>query len=170
MKHILWATVSVVTLVGLVTLVGWMLPVGHVASRSVGVRASPEAVFDLLRDVAAYPAWRPDVTRIDILEDGPGAVRFREHSSTGTLTLEIIEASRPGKIVTRIADPSQPFGGTWTFDIAPAGSGSTVTITERGEVYNPVFRFVARFILGHHRTIDRFLSALQRRLESANGV
>lgn len=170
MKYALWAAIAGVGLVGVVTLIGWMLPVGHVASRSVSVRASPESVFDLLRDVEGYPAWRPDVSKIDILEDRQTAVRFREHSRTGTLVLEIIEASRPTRIVTRIADDSQPFGGTWTFEVAPIRDGAAVTITERGEVYNPVFRFVARFILGHDRTIDGFLNALQRRLESVPAV
>jgi hypothetical protein len=35
-----------------------------------------------------------------------------------------------------------------------------VQITEDGEVYNPVFRFVSRFILGHTRTMDFYLRAL----------
>jgi hypothetical protein len=35
-----------------------------------------------------------------------------------------------------------------------------VQITERGEVYNPVFRFVSRFIMGHSATASAFLKAL----------
>jgi hypothetical protein len=72
----------------------------------------------------------------------------------------MVEARPPERIVTRIADPSQPFGGTWTFEIARVPSGSTLTITERGEVYNPIFRFMARFVFGHSRTIDRYLADL----------
>jgi len=55
------------------------------------------------------------------------------------------------------------FGGTSTFEIGPAERGSTLTITERGEAYNPIFRFVSRFVMGHHRTIDAYLSRLRGR-------
>jgi hypothetical protein len=30
----------------------------------------------------------------------------------------------------------------------------------RGKVYNPVFRFVSRFILGHTQAMDAYLKAL----------
>jgi hypothetical protein len=46
--------------------------------------------------------------------------------------------------------------------IAPSTTGSTLTVTERGEVYNPVFRFVSRFVMGHTATINSFLQAVQR--------
>jgi hypothetical protein len=41
------------------------------------------------------------------------------------------------------------------------GSGIMVTlITENGEVYNPIFRFVSRFIMGHTATLDAYLKSL----------
>jgi hypothetical protein len=39
-------------------------------------------------------------------------------------------------------------------------NGTSVRITEDGEVYNPVFRFVTRFILGETATIDAYLRAM----------
>jgi hypothetical protein len=65
--------------------------------------------------------------------------------------------------VTRIADPDQPFGGTWTFELTRAGAGTRVTITERGEVYNPIFRFLSRFVFGHTATLESCLLALERK-------
>ena len=48
--------------------------------------------------------------------------------------------------------------------IAPSDDGgSVVTITERGSVYNPVFRFVSRFILGHTATMETYLRSLGHR-------
>jgi hypothetical protein len=69
----------------------------------------------------------------------------------------------PSLLVSRIADPSLPFGGTWTYRIQPAAGGSAVTITEDGEVYNPFFRFMSRFVFGHTATLDEFLKNLQSR-------
>ncbi|HMA23731.1 MAG TPA: hypothetical protein VKP00_07045, partial [Gemmatimonadaceae bacterium] len=42
-------------------------------------------------------------------------------------------------------------------------SASRVTIVERGSVYNPLFRFVSRFFMGHTATIDAYLRALGKR-------
>jgi uncharacterized protein YndB with AHSA1/START domain len=167
MKYVVWPLLVLIGIVGLVTLVGWMLPVGHVAARTASVAAAPGAVFAAVRDVARYPDWRSDLKKVDLLDPGGGAVRFREHSSTGAVTMEMVELTPPSRIVTRIADPDQPFGGTWTFEIAPGPGGSTITITERGEVYNPIFRFVARFVFGHHRTLDRYLADLGGHLARA---
>jgi hypothetical protein len=69
--------------------------------------------------------------------------------------------------VSRIADPNLPFGGTWTFEITPAPGGARLRITEDGEIYNPLFRFMARFIFGYEGTINGYLSAQER---AAHGV
>lgn len=153
---------------GVAAFVGWLLPVGHVASRTTPLPEGSERGYETLRDVASYPRWRSDVTRVDVLEAEGDAVRFREHSRDGAVTLEIVEAGPPSTLVTRIADPDQPFGGTWTFEIAAAPEGSTVMITERGEIYNPLFRVVARFVLGYHRTLDRDLADLARHVSAGH--
>ena len=48
----------------------------------------------------------------------------------------------------------------WTYELAPEGSGTRLTITENGEIYNPIFRFVARFVLGYTSTMGSVLRAL----------
>ena len=64
-----------------------------------------------------------------------------------TRASRVVEQVPPTRFVTRIAD-AQEFGGTWTIDLAPHGGETTVTITERGEVYNPAFRFMSASCLG----------------------
>jgi hypothetical protein len=66
-------------------------------------------------------------------------------------------------LVTEIVAEKLPFSGVWTYEIEPVAAGSRVTITEDGEVFNPIFRLVARLFLGHHTTIDRCLEALGQR-------
>jgi hypothetical protein len=64
-------------------------------------------------------------------------------------------------MVARVIDPAGDFGGTWTYDLAPGeGGGTQVTITEDGEIYNPIFRVVARFITGYEATMESYLDAL----------
>ena len=77
--------------------------------------------------------------------------------------MEMVEEFKPHRLMTRIADSDQPFGGTWTFLLIPTPTGSQITITEDGEVYNPMFRFMSRFVFGHTATMDLFLRALGER-------
>jgi len=43
--------------------------------------------------------------------------------------------------------------------------GTLLTITEDDEVYNPIYRFVSRFIIGHTQTIDSYLNDLAIAIE-----
>jgi uncharacterized membrane protein len=159
-KWLLVALAVVVVLIATVFVVGALLPRRHVASRTRRVSAPPERVFALLRDVASAPTWRRGVSSVDVLPGEP--VRWREHGKNGDILFARDVEEAPHRIVTRIADDSLPFGGTWTFDLAADGDGTRVTITEDGEVKSPVFRFVSTLIIGHTSSIDAFLDDLAR--------
>ena len=45
-----------------------------------------------------------------------------------------------------------------------AADGSTLTITEDGEVRNLFFRFMSRFIFGHTGTLEAFLKSLGKKV------
>lgn len=83
---------------------------------------------------------------------------------TGTMTFETETWDPPRRMTARIADENLPFGGAWTYTIEPDGDGSVLTITEDGEVYNPLFRFMSRFVFGHDSTIRGYLEAVQAEL------
>ncbi len=164
LKLALAALAIVIVLALIVVAVGYALPVAHVASSQATVRQTPDAVFATLSDVARFAEWKGDVSGVEVLSTEP--LRWREHGSNGDITFAVVESVRPLHILTRIDDKSLPFGGSWSYDLVPNGTGTTVTITERGEVYNPVFRFMSRFVFGHTATMDAFLAALAKRLGS----
>ncbi len=45
-------------------------------------------------------------------------------------------------------------------ELIPAAEGTRVVITERGEVTNPLFRFISRFLMGETGTMFADLKAL----------
>lgn len=140
--------------------IGTALPVAHVASGTRMFDRPPEDVYQLVSAVEDYPRWWHDVNRIEVLSrDEHGRVTFRQHAADGPVIMKVVEQQPPTRFVTGIADPDQPFGGTWTFDISRQGGRTQLAITERGEVYNPMFRFLSRFVFGHTGTIERFLMA-----------
>jgi Polyketide cyclase / dehydrase and lipid transport len=162
MKWILIGALILAGILILVVIIGALLPKQHVATRSIAVNASPEAVWKL---ISGPPTWRPDVKSYEELSLQNGHCVWRETDKhEQTITYETIESAAPTRLVTKIADPKLPFGGTWTYEISPTPTGSSLTITENGEVYNPIFRFVSRFIMGNTATIDAYLKALQTKL------
>lgn len=163
-----WIAGALLLMVVVVAVIGWLLPVGHVASRTASVPAAPERVFDVISHVEAYPEWWRDLSRVEMLPSEEGRTRFRQHDSTGSVVMEVVETAPPTRFVTRIADPDQPFGGTWTWELAPDGAGTRLTITERGEVYNPIFRFMARFLFGYTATMERHLAALRAHVDAGS--
>jgi uncharacterized protein YndB with AHSA1/START domain len=151
-----------VALILLLIAIGYALPIGHVATRETRLAAPPERVFSVLRDVEKFPAWRSDVTSVEVLATTP-ALRWRERGDND-ITFEMETVDAPGKIVTRIADKTLPFGGSWTYQLSPHDGGTRLVITENGQVYNPLFRFMSRFVFGHTATLDKFLEDLGRHL------
>ena len=143
---------------------GYALPVAHVATRDAVLPAPPERIFTVLTDVEAFPKWRSDVQAVDVIARAP-QLQWRERGSNDTIAFEIQESEPPRRLVTRIADRTLPFGGAWTFTLQPVDGGTKLTITENGEVYNPLFRVMSRFVFGHTGTIDRYLADLQKHLQ-----
>jgi hypothetical protein len=148
--------VLVLVVLGVVA-VGAMLPKRHVASRTATYKASPEKLFAL---IAGKQNWRPDVTASEQLtKDG---MQFqRETGKHGDTILYALENSNPPvSIQRRIATQNLPYGGTWNFVLEPVNGGTQVRITEDGEVYNPLFRFVSKFVMGQTATMDAYLKAM----------
>jgi uncharacterized protein YndB with AHSA1/START domain len=163
MKWVLIVVVALAAIVAVVAFIGSRLPVAHVASRSATFAAPPDAIWKAITDVDGFPSWRKGVTRVERLPDRAGKMAWAEHGSNGRIPLVVDRSEPPRLLVLRIADPDLPFGGTWTYELAPAANGTTLTITENGEVYNPIFRFMARFIFGYDGTLKDYLQSLEAR-------
>lgn len=164
-RIIIGMLVVIAGLVGVVYGVGISLPEGHVASVRAEFSASPEEIFATVADYRAYPDWRPSVEGIEELPARDGKPAWVELGATGPLPMELTESEPPNRLVATILSEGMPFGGRWIFEIEPAAPGATVTITEEGEVYSPVFRFVSRYLMGHHATASLFLSDLGARFD-----
>src|SRR4051812_7170600 len=154
MRYVWIGVGTIAAIVLLVVVIGYALPVKHRAQGETTVKASAESVFALISGVEGFASWRDGVKSAEMIPSSDGRRRFRETSSDGVITY-LIEAAEPNRrLVTRIDDKKLPFGGGWTYELTPTDGGRTqLRITEDGEVYNPVFRFVSRFIIGHDGTI-----------------
>ena len=164
----LWVAGALVLIVGasvLVVVVGSMLPRKHSVSRMAHFNRPPSEIWEIVTDFAGQVSWRTDIRQAERLPSRGGRELWQETDRRGqALTLETMESVPPRRLVRRIADEDLGFGGSWIFEIAEFGEVTSLTITEDGEVYNPVFRFVTRFISGPTATIDGYLRALGEKL------
>jgi len=130
MKWIVTVVGGLVLLIAVIAAIGATLPRNHTASRTLRVRRPPQ------------DAW----------------TAITQAMSTSDVPVDILESDPPRKLVSKVKETEKMFGGTWTVAIAPVDGGSTLTITEDGWVGNPLFRFVSRFVMGHHATLDGMLT------------
>lgn len=163
MRWVWLALAALVALVALLWLVGSFLPREHRATCRATFRTTPEALFAVLADVDAYPSWRA-VKSVRQVEPIAGKPSFVEESSDGPVRYAIEQSDPPRRLVLRIADDTLPFGGTWTFELAPGADGTTLSITEDGFVKPALFRVLSRFVFGHHATMEGYFASLARKL------
>jgi len=135
MKWLLLIVVVLVVLVAAIAFIGATLPRDHVASRSLALRRPAEEVWAAIMQATAASG----------------------------VPVDVVESDPPRRQVTRVKDTEKNFGGTWTITVTPSPTGSTLTITEDGWVSNPVFRFVSRYVMGHHATMDGMLKAVAKK-------
>jgi hypothetical protein len=163
MRIVLWSLLALASLLVLITVIGALLPRNHVATRIGRYRQPPETIWKAITDVDAMPSWREGLKSVEHLPDRNGLPAHLEITTNGKLPFETTEMIPLQKLVTRIADPKLPFGGTWTLEIAPLVDGATLRITENGYVSNPFFRFMSKFVFSQTSTMEIYLKSLAKK-------
>lgn len=136
MRIVLIAIGALLALIIVIVVIGSLLPRQHVVSRAKRFARPPADVY----------------------------AAIRKHVSQEAGMYEIVEDVKNERLVTRIVPKDLGYSGSWTYVITPADGGATLQITENGEVSNPVFRFLSRFVFGHTATMDRYLESLEKQL------
>jgi uncharacterized protein YndB with AHSA1/START domain len=160
LKWILRVVFGVIGIAAIVWVLGTLLPRDHVATRIGTYHVPPDKVWVAITDVDAMPTWRIGLKSVTRLPDRDGLPAHVEDTAAGKLLIQTQSMEPPKKLVNRIGGANLPFGGTWTFDVTPTADGSTLRITENGYVTNPIFRFVARYVMGYTSEMEKYLTGL----------
>jgi len=147
----------------LVVAAGLLLPREHRVTRVLHLKAAPERVWGLVSEHGKDPAWRAEVAETVRLADREGQPVWEDRYRNGQrIAYRTLEAQPPARLVRRIVDQER-YGGTWTYELAPEGTGTRLRITEDGWVGVP-FRVLARVVIGHATVLERYQAALARAL------
>ena len=158
MKWVILIAAILVGLILLVVIIGLILPKAHRATHMARFKQRPEEIFAL---IAGPQDWR-GVKRTELASDG-GVRRWSEEAGWHAVTFEQTANEPPYRFGSKIVDKGLPYSGNWTWEITATDEGCTCRITEEGEVSNPIFRVVGRFVIGYTKTIDDYLNALGKK-------
>jgi uncharacterized protein YndB with AHSA1/START domain len=168
-RNLLLSTALVGLVVLLLRLIGGRMPRSHHAKSRIVLAHPPAMVWAVIRNQQELPTWYQEVKKVERLPDQVGQERWRQTLGNNFSMMLLVAESVPQRRMRTVidAEPGSAFGGTWIYELAPSGEGTEVTITEDGWIANPFFRVFAR-LMGHHRTIDGYLSALARRFAESS--
>jgi uncharacterized membrane protein len=164
-RRALRAALYVLGVFSLVSLCGSLTPREHIAMQTVELPAPPAEVYAAVRDFEAAPTWRTGLDRVEVLPDRNDRVVYREIGDDGAITFQVTDDRPNQRLVTEIADVGLAFSGHWVFQFAEAeGGGTRLTLTEVGDVPNPVLRFLANTTFGFEGGIEQYLADLRTHL------
>lgn len=140
---------------------GLFLPREHRVSRVLHLKTAPDKVWALLTDHAKDPTWRAGLAETVRLADREGHPVWEDRGLKGQrIAYMTLESLPPTKLVRRTVDQAR-FGGTWTYDLSPEGTGTRLRITEEGWVGVP-FRVLAKVVIGEAAILELYETDLAR--------
>ncbi len=163
MKWLLISGGILVLLIIVVVVVGRLLPLKHSVTVSGRFQTGLDDLWKAIRDFNTYMEWRSSIRELNVIDElGWIEVDKRGHK----ITFGITEEHAGRKMVVKIMDKDLPFGGEWVYEVSEGNDAAALKITENGEIYNPVFRFVSWFFMDKTATLKRYMQDLQKHLTS----
>ncbi|HKW45595.1 MAG TPA: hypothetical protein VJN22_08050 [Candidatus Eremiobacteraceae bacterium] len=153
------------------TAIGTSLPIEHHASCSATYFKPASVLFAALQDDAGSAMWRSDIASASLVSGrGPTAV-WRETDRHGNSTTFRTVSFAQDRSLVRAVDfvPGMPFAGTWSYGLSAVAPDlsqyrpprpTRLTIIEDGRIYNPFFRFMARYVFGYTARMHTYLADL----------
>jgi hypothetical protein len=136
-------------------------------SASIEIRATPEAVWDLISDITRMGEWSPECVRAEWVDGanraGLGA-RFHGYNRRGQMEWDVpcvVTVCERARTFAFDVPPDSPVATRWRFDVTPSDRGTMLTesfdapiINVEGSVANYEGRFEA-LVAGVETTLAR---------------
>lgn len=138
----------------------------HTFDATATIAAAPEAIWPILTDVAAWPAWDSGVIAASGTADAVGA-RISVTSAAApkqAFAVKVTEWDRPRKLVLAGGAPFGLFKGVRTFTLEPSGSS---TVFRMHEVYSgPLLGVIWKSMPDLDPSFQQFADGLKARAEA----
>lgn len=156
---------AVVLIVVVPWVIGALMDREHVGRGGAVVGAPIEIVWQTISDFDKASQWAPNFESVRRASDVKGLPSYEVTGDDYRLTFTFTDVVPPERLVTKLEDHAQNYGGEWTYELATVPGGTEITITERGWTEPAYFRFML-WLFGYDTTIERYLAALQKKYGS----
>jgi len=131
------------------------------------IASSPEAVWAVLTDGAAWPSWNSGVDGVDG-RIGPGEkITIRSQAAPGrAFPVRVTDFDPPARLRFSGGMPLGLFRGVRTFEVSPDGTGGTA-FRVREEYTGPLVGLVWRSMPDLGPSFDQFAQGLKARAETS---
>ena len=137
----------------------------RVHEASATIEATPEAVWAVLVDGAAYPQWDPNVERVEgRIAAGERIKVFTKLQPGRAFPVQVSAFEPPARMVWSGGMPLGLFRGVRTFTLTREGEART-RIHTREEFRGPLLPLIGRSIPDLNPSFQQFVAGLKRRAE-----
>jgi len=158
MKWTLIIIGAIVFLILIILIIGKLLPVKHTAVVKKEFKIDKTTLWKTIRNFEKYAEWRTSIKNIETIN----STSWTEVVTKGDkITFGITQEEPNMKLTAKILGDNLPFGGQWTFEISDSNKQIILQITENGEVYNPIYRFIGHFFMDNSATIKKYMADLE---------
>lgn len=131
----------------------------------VVIDATPEAVWAVLIDAAAYPSWDSGVVRVDgEIALGAKVTIVSEANPGRSFPVKVAELQPPSRMVWSGGMPLRLFRGVRAFTLSPEGAATRFAMRE--EFSGPLLPLIWRSMPDLGPSFQQFADGLKRRVES----
>ena len=129
------------------------------------IQATPERVWSVLTDAAAWPNWDSGVTKVDgRMALGEKLTVAVEANPGRSFPVKVVQLSAPERMVFLGGMPVKLFTGRRTYSLVPEGNGTRFTMRE--EYTGPLAGMMIKSIPDLGPSFRRFAEGLKQRVES----
>ena len=141
MKILKKVLIGLALLIGVLVLVGLVLPGSYTVERSTEIKAPADKIYAQIADPRAWGKWavwnqRDPNMKITYsgAQSGVGAKWAWESKTEGTGNMEFVRADPPKVLEFKLFFPDFNSTSTGTLTLTPAGDGTKVTWTNAGQM------------------------------------
>ena len=137
----------------------------HSYEASSLIQATPERVWSVLTDAAAWPNWDSGVTKVDgRLALGEKLTVAVEANPGRSFPVKVVQLNAPERMVFLGGMPLGLFTGKRTYTLVPEGTGTRFAMLE--EYSGPLEGMIFKSIPDLGPSFQRFADGLKLRVES----
>ena len=134
---------------------------------SVVIRATPEAIWQVLTDAPAYPRWNSTVTRVDGTIALGGKVTVHAKVAPGRVfPVKVVALDAPRRMVWSGGMPLGLFKGERVFELRPKAEGG-VEFSMREDYSGLLASLITKSIPDLQPAFDEFAACLKARVQGS---